>query len=82
MSRAAFLCAFKEEVMSGHAHAFYVKYSKFKSLDQRKRAKKAAAITFNKFRESLLEERKKYAGRLMMLESIRRCETFGNLKDK
>ena len=35
MNRAAFLCAFKDEVKRGDAHAFYVRYDKFKTVDER-----------------------------------------------
>ena len=32
MSRAAFLCAFEEEVKRGDAHAFFVRYSKYQTV--------------------------------------------------
>ena len=36
-SRAAFLCAFVEEIKRGDAHLFYVRFNKFLTVDQRKR---------------------------------------------
>ena len=35
MNRAAFLCAFADEVKRGDAHAFHVRYDKFKTVDER-----------------------------------------------
>ena len=37
MSRAAFLSAFAEEVARGDAHAFFVRYTKFQPIGERKR---------------------------------------------
>ena len=37
MSRAAFLCSFLDAVQAGRAHAFFVKYSKHFTIDQRRR---------------------------------------------
>ena len=37
MTRAAFLCAFSEEVRQGDAHLFYAKYDKYFTVDQRRR---------------------------------------------
>ena len=36
MSRAAFLCAFSEEVKRGDAHGFFVRYTKFQTVDERR----------------------------------------------
>ena len=35
MSRAAFLCAYVEEVRQGVADAFFVRYTKFQTVDER-----------------------------------------------
>ena len=37
MSRAAFLCAFAEEIQRGEAHGFFVRYTKFQTVDERRR---------------------------------------------
>ncbi|MDE0372436.1 MAG: hypothetical protein OXI73_07830 [Rhodospirillales bacterium] len=37
MSRAAFLCSFRDAVQAKRAHGFYVKYSKHFTVDQRRR---------------------------------------------
>ena len=37
MSRAAFICAFADEIARGDAHGFYVRYTKFQTVDERKR---------------------------------------------
>ena len=36
MSRAAFLCAFSEEAKRGDAHGFFVRYTKFQTVDERR----------------------------------------------
>ncbi len=36
MSRAAFLCAFADEVKRGEAHGFFVRYTKFLTVDERR----------------------------------------------
>ncbi len=37
MSRAGFICAFADEIARGDAHGFYVRYTKFQTVDERKR---------------------------------------------
>ena len=37
MTRAAFLCAYSQEVLQGNAHLFYTKYDKYFTVDQRRR---------------------------------------------
>ena len=36
MSRAAFLCAYKDEVKRGDAHGFFVRYTKHLTVDERR----------------------------------------------
>ena len=36
MSRAGFLCAFADAIRRGDAHGFYVRYTKYQSVDQRR----------------------------------------------
>ena len=43
MTRAAFLCAFSEEVRQGNAHLFYAKYDKYFTVDQRRHIMKQHA---------------------------------------
>ena len=35
INRAAFLCAFKDEVKRGDAHVFHIRYDKFSTVDER-----------------------------------------------
>ena len=39
MSRAAFLCAYKDEVKRGDAHGFFVRYTKHLTVDERRQIK-------------------------------------------
>ena len=50
MTRAAFLCAFTEEVKRGDAHAFYVKITKWETIDERREILKASKRRLADFR--------------------------------
>ena len=50
MTRAAFLTAFAEEVKRGDAHAFYVKITKWETIDERREILKASKRRLADFR--------------------------------
>ena len=53
MGRAAYLCAFVDEVKRGVAHAFFVRYTKFQTIDQRKEILQQANAVRAAFRATL-----------------------------
>lgn len=56
MSRAAFLCAFMEEVKRGDAHGFFVRYTKHLTVDERRQVKIDSRKQRDAFRRTLPEE--------------------------
>ena len=57
MSRATFLCAFADEVRRGAAHGFYVRYTKFQTIDEREHILAAAKRRRKAFRTANLFSR-------------------------
>ena len=55
MTRAAFLSAFSEEVNQGNAHAFFVNYTKFQTVDERRRILRKSRRERAAFRKTLPE---------------------------
>ncbi len=55
-SRAAFLCAFADEVKRGDAHGFFVRYTKYQTIDERKNILRKAQKARPEFRNSLPAE--------------------------
>ena len=53
MSRAAFVCAFADATSRGDAHGFYVRYTKFQTVDERKRILRAADRARARYRATL-----------------------------
>ena len=56
MNRAAFLCAFMEEVKRGDAHGFFVRYTKHLTMDERRQVKIDSRKQRDAFRRTLPEE--------------------------
>ena len=56
MSRAAFLCAFAEEVKQGDAHGFFVRYTKFQTVDERRGILEVSRKNRARFRKHYLTE--------------------------
>ena len=56
MSRAAFLCAYEEEVKRGDAHGFFVRFTKFLTVDERRQIKIESRKQRDAFRRTLPEE--------------------------
>ena len=85
MTRAAFLCAFADEVRRGAAHGFYVRYTKYQTIDERERILHESNRRRKKFRAGLspeIREDKKAVARLMMKEWIAAGQTYGKWDDE
>ena len=85
MSRAAFLCAFVEKTRRGDANGFYVRYTKFQTVDERKRILATAKRRRARFRAELPPEIRKdrrAVARLMMKEWITAGQTYGKWRDE
>ena len=61
MSRTGFICAFADEIARGDAHGFYVRYTKFQTVDERKRILREANRARARYRATLAEERRRDA---------------------
>ena len=84
MSRAAFLCAFAEEVKRGEAHGFFVRFTKFQTVDQRRRIMGESRQRRTAFRNTLPEEVRRdpqAVSRAMMQAQFADGATFGKWKD-
>ena len=84
MSRAAFLCAFTDEVKRGDAHLFFVRFKKFLTVDQRRRimeaSKRAQRAFANTMPESVRRNPRALARR-MMLAAMREGHRIGKWSD-
>ena len=84
-SRAAFLCAFVEEIKRGDAHGFFVRYTKYQTIDERKRILLDAQKARAKFRRSLPPEKRgnsKEVIRHMMRARIAAGQSYGRWNDE
>ena len=84
MSRAAFLCAFAEEVRRGEAHGFFVRYSKYFTVDQRRRIMEESRRHRAAFRNTLPEEVRRDSqavSRAMMQAQFDDGTVYGKWKD-
>ena len=84
MNRAAFLCAFKDEVGRGDAHAFYVRYDKYKTIDERRAVKKEGDGRRRAFARTLPPEVRKDPDevlRRMMLAQLPAASPYGKWRD-
>ena len=85
MSRAAFLCAFVDEVKRGDANAFFVRYTKFQTVDERERILREAKRARAEFRLTLparIRRKKNEVARRMMKERIKDCQSYGKWNDE
>ena len=84
-SRAAFLSAYADEVNQGTAHGFYVRYTKFQTIDQRRRmlgeARRARAAFASTLPPQVRGDRKEVVRR-MMLDCIDRAQSYGRWNDE
>ena len=84
MSRAAFLCAFSEEVKKGDAHGFFIRYTKFQTVDERRGILEASRKSRAQFRRTLPENIRndsEKVSRHMMLAQFTDAKTYGKWSD-
>ena len=85
MNRAAFLCAFVDEAKRGGVHAFFVRYDKFKTVDERRRileeGKRRRAAFVRSLPPDVRKDRREVAKR-MMKESTARAQSLGKWRDQ
>ena len=85
MSRAVFLCAYAEEVRQGVADAFFVRYTKFQTVDERERILKQAKKAREAFRRTLpayVRKNRKGVARRMMKARIAVKQPIGKWQDE
>ena len=85
MSRAAFLAAFADEIKRGDAHAFFVNYTKYQTIDERRRILKDVVRRMAEFRNAAPGRHdwsKKRLAREMMKAYIAEREEHGTWADE
>ena len=85
MTRAAFLCAYVDEVRRGDADAFFVHYTKYQTVDERERILLAAKKERKQFRLRLPEDVRynyKEVARRMMQVRIEERQPIGKWQDE
>ena len=84
MSRAAFLCAFAEEVRNSDAHGFFVRYTKFQTVDERRGILEISRKNRTQFRNALPEDirhQPEEVSRQMMMAQFADGRTYGKWRD-
>ena len=82
MSRAAFLCSFIKEIKERRAHAFYVKYDKNFTVDERRAAVAKARARRGKVRSELPAYKRRKVDLIMMKESLTAGHRHGKWHDE
>ena len=85
MSRAAFLCAFADETKRGDAHLFYVRFTKYLTVDQRRRILEKSKRARRAFARSLpasVRNNRYEVARRMMLEAFKHSYRHGKWADE
>ena len=85
MSRAAFLSVFADEIKRGDAHAFFVNYTKWQTIDERERILKESQQKQAAFVATLPEavrEDSREVGRRMMKARIEERQKHGKWDDQ
>ena len=81
-SRAAFLCTFMHDVMDGRAHAFYVKYDKNFTVDERRAAVAKSRAIRSAERKKLPPEERKKVDLIMMKRNLAHGHRYGKWDDE
>ena len=84
MSRADFLCAFSEEVKRGDAHGFFVRYTKFQTVDERRGILEVSRKNRARFRNTLpdgIRNDPEEVSRRMMQAQFADGKTYGKWRD-
>ena len=85
MSRGAFLSVFADEIKRGDAHAFFVNYSKYQTIDERRRILDVSTAARAAFRSTLpvgVRGDRIAVARAMMKARIEERETHGKWDDQ
>jgi len=82
MLRAGFMSAFEQEIRSGDAHAFYVRYSKYLTTPKKADLYEKAKEILSDFRGNLPANKKKQAALWLMHDHIKAAAHIGKWKDK
>lgn len=82
MLRAGFMSAFEQEIRSGDAHAFYVRYSKFLTTPQKADLYEKAKQTLSDYRDNLPKDKQKQAALWLMNDHMKAAAHIGKWKDK
>ena len=81
-TRAAFLCAFMEEVKEGRAHAFYVKYDKNFTVDERRAAVANSRSVRSAERKKLPPEERRHVDLILMKRNLEHGHRYGQWDDE
>ncbi len=84
-SRAAFLCAFTDEIKQGDAHGFFVRYTKYQTIDERRdilRKARQARAEFRKTLPAKMRRNSKEVIRHMMRARIEEGQSYGRWNDE
>ena len=82
MSRAAFLCSYIQEIKERRAHAFYVKYDKDFTVDQRRAAVAKARARRGRVRAELPPDERRHVDLIMMKRSLADGHCHGKWNDE
>ena len=85
MSRAAFLCAFAEEVKRGDAHLFYVRFRKYLTVDKRRQIVEKSRRAFYEFAKTLpagVRKNRQEVARRLMKDALRQGHRHGQWSDE
>ena len=83
--RAEGICAFADEIARGEAHGFYVRYTKFQTVDERKRILRDANLARARYRATLPEDvrrDRREVARRMMKDRIHAGQSYGKWNDE
>ena len=80
-SRAAFLCSFIEEIKAGRSHAFYVRYDKNLTKDERLRLVAKSRANRGRERKLLPEEERDMVDLILMKRNLANARPYGKWQD-
>jgi len=82
MLRAGFISAFEQEIRTGNAHGFYVRYSKFLTTPKKVALYEMAIETLSEYKANLPQDKQEQAELLLMSDRIKEAAHIGKWKDK
>ena len=81
MSRAAFLCSFIDEVKTGRAHGFYVKYDKYFTIDERRQIVRESRAHRAAERAALPKDLRDQVDLILMKRRLSAGQPYGKWRD-